>query len=109
MADDTAGVDPVGVEDVRAYIGLDAPDDGPALQLATDAANAFVIRYKGERSTWTADLKLGAVMQAAGLYRRRNTSGGVELFGEAAAYTRATDSEVERMLRIGRYAPARVG
>lgn len=101
---------PVTVELVRSFLGLPEPEgDSAALDLAVSAANAFVKRYKGDLKEWPPDYRLGAVMQAANLYRRRNTPGGVDTFGETGVYVRATDTEVERLLRIGRYSPPGVG
>lgn len=110
MADVTAPATPEGV---RVYLGLSEADtDTEALNLSCAAANAFLRRYKGDEPPgdgWPSDWVLGTVMQAAGLYRRRNTPGGVDTFGDTGMYVRATDTEVERMLRIGRYAPPGVG
>lgn len=95
--------------DVLGFIGSPDEPDTAALDRCVAAAVAFVTRYKGDPAEWTNDTELGCIMQAAGLFRRRNTPGGIDTFGESAMYTRAVDSEVERLLRIGRYAMPRVG
>ena len=101
--------DPTGTEEVRGFLGA-VVNDTEAIELAVAAANAFVERYKDRPADgWTADTKLGATMLAAQLYRRRNTPGGVEQFGETGMYVRAVDADVERLLRVGRYAPPRIG
>ena len=102
---------PTEVETVQRFLGLGtAGVDTESVEMAVDAANAFVARYKDRPADgWTHDTKLGATMLAAQLYRRRNTPGGVEQFGETGMYVRAVDADVERLLRVGRYAPPRVG
>lgn len=95
--------------DVLAFIGSPDEPDTSVMDQCIDAAVAFVSRYKGPADEWDAATNLGCIMQAAGLFRRRNTPGGIDTFGESAMYTRAVDSEVERLLRIGRYALPRVG
>lgn len=97
------------VDDVLRFIGSPDEPDTKVMQECIDAAVSFVERYKGPDKDWDAATNLGCIMQAAGLFRRRNTPGGIDTFGESAMYTRAVDSEVERLLRIGRYAMPRVG
>lgn len=103
---------PANSDAVRTHLGLGAGEDVDALKRACDGANAFLRRYKtepAEGEEWRADYALGTVMLAAQLYRRRNTPGGVEQFGETGVYVRAIDADVERLLRIGRYSPPGVG
>lgn len=95
--------------DVFEFIGTPDEPDASVMDTCVDAAVSFVERYKGPADSWDAATNLGCLMQAAGLFRRRNTPGGIDTFGESAMYTRAVDSEVERLLRIGRYAMPRVG
>lgn len=103
---------PATTEAVRSHLGLGTGEDVDALERACAGANAFLRRYKTEPAdghAWPDDYVLGTVMLAAQLYRRRNTPGGVEQFGETGVYVRAIDADVERLLRIGRYAPPGVG
>ena len=97
------------VDALLAHLGT--PDEPERAEAATclDAAIAFVTRYHSDPDSWDAAVRLGCLMQAAGLFRRRHTPGGIEQFGETGIYTRAVDTEVERLLRIGRYAIPRVG
>lgn len=110
MADTTAG--PATADAVRLHLGLGSGEDPAALERACAGANAFLRRYKtepGEGQSWSPDYVLGTIMLAAQLYRRRNTPGGVEQFGETGVYVRAIDADVERLLRIGRYSTPGVG
>lgn len=84
----------------------------PDLILACNAADAYVRRYLDEPDTgWTADQKLGGLLLAVGLYRDKATPGVIEQYGtiERAAYRRATDIQIEQLLRIGRYAKPVIG
>ena len=65
-----------------------------------------------DTTAWPADVQLGAVMLTARTYRRRNSAGGVESFGESVTYVSSFDPEIERLLRLDRkaaQAPPRVG
>lgn len=82
------------------------------LELACDAAEAYVLRYLTEPADgWTADQRLGALLLAVGLYRDKATPGVIEQYGgiERAAYRRATDIQIEQLLRIGRHALPVIG
>ena len=48
-------------------------------------------------------------MLAARLYRRRNTPAGIESMPDGAVYLPQRDGDVDPLLKIGRYAPPRVG
>lgn len=55
-------------------------------------------------------MKLGALMLAARLHRRRNSSTGVESVSEVGAtYVSRYDNDLDRQLRIGAWLPPRVG
>lgn len=61
---------------------------------------------------WPPDPQLGVVMLTARTYRRRNSAGGLESFGESVTYVSSFDPEIERLLRLSRsaaQAPPRVG
>lgn len=77
--------------------------------LAADAATSYVTDRLGERETWSASQRLGAVKLAAGLYRDQASVGLAEAFSDANIRRRATDVEIEQLLRIGRYQLPGVG
>lgn len=89
------------------------------MQLATDPApmqtemiaaevTGQVTEWHGE--AWPPGVKLGALMLAARLHRRRNSSTGVESVSEVGAtYVSRYDNDLDRQLRIGAWLPPRVG
>ena len=79
------------------------------LELAKTAAEAYVHRYKGQQTEWPADVRLGALRLAAGLYRDKARPGVVEAFSQENTHRRATDIQIEQLLRIGRFAEPQVG
>lgn len=99
---------------VKTELALTAPADEPKLLDAVAAAAAFVARYHtapADNQPWPADYRLGAVKLAANLYRNSNSPGVSEAFGGAGdqAFRRATDVQIEQLLRIGRFAAPLVG
>jgi hypothetical protein len=59
--------------------------------------------------TWPADVQLGTVMLAARTYRRRNSAGGVESFGDSVLFVARFDPDIERLLRLNTQARPGVG
>lgn len=93
---------PATAEQVEAYLGLPATADRAVVDQATAAANAFVARLPWLADQLDApDVLDGTVKLAARWYRRRNTPGGIEAFGDAgAAYVSRTDPDVAALLRL---------
>lgn len=59
---------------------------------------------------WPAPIKVGAMLLAARLWRRRNTPGGVEAAGDfGIAYVRRNDPDIAQLLQLGEYAGPGVG
>lgn len=112
--------DPTTPELVTLELGLQHlnPNDKQLAEVVA-ATNAFVRRYHsdpldadGQPVEWGADKRLGAARLAAGLYRNANAPGVSDNgFGATSdvAFRRATDILIEQLLRIGRFAPPRVG
>lgn len=77
------------------------------------AVNAVVRRWKPTPPTgqpWPDDTVRGAVMLAGRQYRRRNSPGGVEVYGsDGATYVARTDPDVAMLLQLGVYADPVVG
>jgi hypothetical protein len=69
-----------------------------------DESGAVVVGYTPDPETYR-----GAVMFAAKLYRRRNSPGGIEAFGDSLSFVARWDPEVARFLRTGDYAIPAVG
>ena len=106
---------------VKAWLRLDPTDttDDDLISQVVDATNAWVAgsAYMIDRglgpapwpAQWPEDVTQGAVMLAARLYRRRNTPGGIESMADAAVYVPRRDSDVDRLLHMGAWAPPRAG
>ena len=100
--------------EVKAELGLTVDVNDAALLDAVSAAQAYVLRYHdapADGEEWPDDYRLGAKRLAGGLYRNANSPGVSEAFGISSdtAYRRATDVQIEQLLRIGRFAPPMVG
>lgn len=77
-----------------------------------DGVNAFVARlpYVEPGGPWADDVRQGANMLAARIFRRRNSPAGVESVSElGAVYVQRSDPDVAMMLGIGTYARPIVG
>lgn len=98
--------------EVRNYLDL-APAIEDQLAPAVEAVIALVSSYHDapdEGGEWEANLKLGATMLAARIYRRRNSPAGVESLGELGpVYVSRNDPDLAQLLKIGRYAIPRIG
>lgn len=93
-------------------VGDDVDDD--LLLEVTAATTAWVnglpyVEGLGPTAPWPADVRLGATMLAARMYRRRNTPSGVESTTDGAVYLPRRDSDVDAMLRLGAWAEPEVG
>lgn len=98
----------------EALKGLLGPGaDNEQVKLCVEATEAYVERYLGardeQRPTWSSAEQLGARKLARNLYRDSMQSGIAAPYEEPGMFKRATDVEIEQLLRIGRYAPPRVG
>jgi hypothetical protein len=121
------------VADVKAYLRLAAGDaaDDDLLTRCAAAVEPQVARARpdcvvyhdpdepnppdppppGWPIVYTPDAEVyqAAVALAARLYRRRNSPGGVETFGESITYVSRYDPEIGRALRTGLWALPGVG
>lgn len=83
------------------------------LEDVTNAVIALIVSYKGipaPGTQWGDDIKLGATMLAARIYRRRNSPAGVESLGELGpVYVSRNDPDLAQLLKLGRYATPQVG
>ena len=67
----------------------------------------FVPATDGVPAAYTPDAEAyqGGVMYAAREYRRRNSPGGIEVFGETTSFVTRYDTDIERALHTGAWAP----
>lgn len=95
-------------DQVKAYLGVTTltAADTAHLSVVADAVNVYVTALNAGSAEFPADMQLGAIMLAGRLYTRRNSPNGVATFTDmGASYVARYDPDVERLLRIGKYAP----
>lgn len=105
---------PVGIvaADVTAWSKEPA---SPNLDRIVAAVNAYVGRLRvvadvPEGEPWPAEVKLGAVMLAARLMKRRNSPNGIEAATDMnVTYTARYDADISRLLGIDGFAGPAVG
>ena len=116
---------PPTADDVRAFLGLVVgAGDRPALDAATAAAVAYVVRVRPDVTLpppgddtdpgdwpWPADVSQGTVQLAALTYQRRGNPQFAGQFdqGGVATLVPRLDPLVQQYLGVGRYADPRVG
>lgn len=103
------------VPDVKTWLRLNAQDttDDDLLNAVCAMAEPYVQRCRPEFVVVgppvgylpDAEAYQGGVMYAAREYRRRNSPAGVELFGDQASFVTRYDTDIERALHTGAYAP----
>jgi len=113
----------LSVADVKEQLRLPAADTGDD-DLVTRCAAAVEPQVERARPdgwpapapdmiqppyTPDAETYQAAVMLAARLFRRRNSPGGIESFGESVTYVSRYDPEIARALRTGLWALPGVG
>lgn len=87
----------------------------PRVQTIVDAVNAQirrwrVARYADGKEAWPADIVLGANMLCVRFWRRKDTPGGVEVYGEfGIAYVRRLDPDVAELLELGDWSKPALG
>lgn len=94
---------------VKAYLRLDDTADDLLIDGVVEATNLWVaglpylVDDLGRPQTWPADVRQGAMILAARLYRRRNTPAGLDMAVDGAAvYLPRRDSDVDTLLRLRR-------
>lgn len=105
-------------EDVKIFLGEQAYGTiDIEIDRVCEAVTALIASYADYEvptydndSSWPPNIKLGAKMLAARLYRRRNSPAGVESLGELGpVYVSRNDPDLAQLLRIGRYERPKVG
>lgn len=93
-------------EQVQRHLKLPTVDEH--LEIIVGEVNGMVNEWHGEE--WPAGVELGAIMLAARLHRRRNSSSGVEAFSElGTSYVSRYDADLDRQLRINSWSTPVVG
>lgn len=81
--------------------------------LIVDAVNHYVDALpnidRDENGVWAPTTKVGAIMLAARLYRRKNSPGGIESVGDSMSYIARYDSDISRLLNIDTFRKPVVG
>jgi hypothetical protein len=105
----------LAVEDVKAWLRLAAQDtdDDDLLIRVCAMAEPYVERCRPEFLTADvppvyipdAEAYQGGVMYAAREYRRRNSPAGIETFGDTTSFVTRYDTDIERALHTGAWAP----
>jgi hypothetical protein len=101
--------------DVKAWLRLAEQDveDDDLLTRVCAMAEPYVQRCRPEfystavPPVYTPDAEAyqGGVMYAAREYRRRNSPAGIETFGETTSFVTRYDTDIERALHTGAWAP----
>lgn len=112
---------PPTVADVKVDLKIDDTVDDASLQMCTDAAVAFVRRRLGGTYNLDADplsslpgapsdVLLGTVRLAGRWFtRRRSPDGLIATADFGTSRIPSIDADIERLLRIGRYASPVIG
>jgi hypothetical protein len=98
-----SGVDPVLIQ-CCARCEVEVQRARPDQWVTVLLADTVTIAYRPDAEVYNA-----AVMLAARLYRRRNSPGGIEAFGDSVTYVARYDPEIQRALRLGAWTAPAVG
>ncbi|MFJ2869822.1 hypothetical protein [Streptomyces sp. NPDC087298] len=102
---------------VARYTGIDMPSpdsyDGYALDVVAKAVTVLVpgtvprVRALGPEDDWPDDVVTAALMLGQRLFARRRSPTGVAAYTEAGgpAFVARWDPDLEKLLRIGKWAP----
>lgn len=87
------------------------PNLKQCVEATTDYVNSLpVVASLPEEEPWPADVRLGALMLAARLIKRRNSPNGIEATTDInVTYTARYDSDIARLLRIDTFRKPMVG
>lgn len=98
--------------EVQQWLGAHGQDSH--METCAAAVTAYVSTLPhidlDENGDWAAQTKLGALMLAARLYKRRNSPNGIESFAEVGnTYVSRYDSDIARLLHIEAFKKPKVG
>jgi hypothetical protein len=98
---------------VRVSVGLEPADPDPNIADAVLSANAWASNLPHAPADDTdphwPEFVLGVKYLAARWYKRRFTPEGVGSAGDVPLYVPRRDPDIDQLLRVGPYAPPRVG
>lgn len=94
--------------EVAQYAGIQ-PVELTEIEQVAAAVESLLISW-GYTAPWDTHTRLGAIMLAGRVYRRRNSPAGVEAMGELGpVYVQRNDPDIAQLLGLGRYARPQVG
>lgn len=105
---------PVGIIEADVTNWSKEPSS-PNLVMIVAAVNEFVaglriVQHLEAGTQWPASVKLGAVMLAARLAKRRNSPNGIEAATDMnVTYTARYDSDISRLLGLDKHSGLAVG
>lgn len=104
----------ITAQEVIDWMNVTLPTDDAHLALVVPAVNAYVgslpnIDWTVDGLIWAETTRLGAIMLAARMYRRKNSPGGIEAVGEVTTYVARYDSDIARLLNIDSFKKPMVG
>ena len=105
----------ISADDVTKWLGLKPASVDETLPVVVSTVNAYVsgipvLANLEDTAAVPADVKQGATMLAARLWRRRNSPSGVETITEAGAqYVARYDPDMSRLLRLDGFTAPAVG
>lgn len=105
----------IGIDDVASWSGITVigSQEQIVLPLIVEAVNTYVDSLphidRDETGQWAATTRLGAIMLAARLYRRKNSPGGIESVGDSMSYIARYDSDISRLLNIDSFRKPVIG
>lgn len=106
---------PATTDGVKASVGPVPAADDSLLAETVEAVNVAIRSWNCAGlavglTEWPADIVKGANMLAGRLYRRKNSPGGVESFGDLGpVYVQRRDPDVAMLLSIGSHAFPQIG
>lgn len=109
------GEGPATVAAVTLEAGPVPTADAPLVEAAVQAVNTAIRSWNCAAlavglTDWPADITRGANMLAGRLYRRKNSPGGIESFGDLGpVYVQRRDPDIAMLLSIGTHAFPQVG
>ena len=106
----------IATAEVMKWGGLQSLDteETAALALVVDAVNVYVealpsIDRDLALDQWAGTTRLGAIMLAARIYRRKNSPGGIESVGDTMTFVSRYDSDISRLLNIDSFRKPSIG
>lgn len=95
---------------LKHHLGITDTRDDFTLEAIIKAVESQITSWLTAEESTTDDVKLGALMLAARLFRRRNSPSGVESLGDLGpVYVSRNDPDVAQLIGLGTHRRLRVG